>query len=104
MVAARCGTKMTVNRSAGATGARRFDAFDLAARGDSLAGEIDVSRRARVADRLAPAAASAPIAWQVAGAHDALNRPLLGLTIEGRLPLLCQRCLQPFEAPITQHS
>ena len=52
---------MTVRRSAGSTGAGRFDALDLAARGEVLAGEVDISRRPRVADRLAPNATSAPL-------------------------------------------
>lgn len=96
--------KMTVKRSAGSTSAGRFDALDLAARGEALTGKVDVSRRPRVADRLAPEAISAPIAWQITGARDALDRPMLAVTVEGNLPLVCQRCLQPFDAPIAQRS
>ncbi|TMH54645.1 MAG: DUF177 domain-containing protein [Betaproteobacteria bacterium] len=95
---------MTVKRSAGSTGAGRFDALDLAARGEVLAGEIDISRRPRVVDRLAPNTTSAPIAWQIAGARDALGRPMLAVSVEGDLPQECQRCLQPFDAPISQRS
>ena len=95
---------MTVKRSAGSTGAGRFDALDLAARGEVLAGEIDISRRPRVVDRLAPNTTSAPIAWQIAGARDALGRPMLAVSVEGDLPQECQRCLQPFDAPIAQRS
>jgi uncharacterized protein len=98
------GAKMTVKRSAGSTGAGRFDALDLAARGEVLAGKVDVSRRPRLADRLAPKTISAPIAWQIAGARDTLDRPMLAVTVEGNLPLACQRCLQPFDAPIAQRS
>jgi uncharacterized protein len=96
--------KMTVKRSAGSTGAGRFDALSLAAHGEALIGKVDVSRRPRVADRLAPETLSAPIAWRIAGAHDALNRPMLAVSVEGNLPLVCQRCLQPFDAPIAQRS
>ena len=85
-------------------GAGRFDAFDLAARGERLAGEVDVARRSRIVDRLAPMRASAPIVWQIVGGHDALARPLLTVTTEGSLPLECQRCLQPFDWALAQRS
>jgi DUF177 domain-containing protein len=93
-----------VNRGAGATGAGRFDAFDLAARGEQLAGEVDLMRRARVADRLAPMTAATPIAWKIAGGHDASGHPTLSVAIEGRLPLVCQRCLQPFDFAVAQQT
>ena len=96
--------KMTVNQNAGSKVGGRFDALDLATRGEALAGEVDLSRRPRVSDRLAPKTISAPIAWQIAGARDALGRPMLSVIIEGILPLVCQRCLQPFDAPVAQRS
>jgi uncharacterized protein len=85
-------------------GAGRFDAFDLAARGESIAGEVDVAGRTRIGDRLAPMPGPAPIAWQIVGGHDAVARPMLTVTIEGSLPLVCQRCLQPFAWAIAQRS
>jgi uncharacterized protein len=96
--------KMTVKQSAGSRGKGRFDALDLATRGEALGGEVDVSRRPRIADRLAPKTIPAPVSWQIAGARDALGRPMLVVTVEGNLPLVCQRCLQPFDAPIAQRS
>jgi uncharacterized protein len=93
-----------VKRSAGATRAGRFAAFDLAARGESLAGQIDATRRARLADRLAPTTLAAPIAWTIVGGHDPGGRPLLSVTIEGSLPLVCQRCLQPFDLHVAQQT
>jgi uncharacterized protein len=84
--------------------AGRFDAFDLAARGESIAGDVDAARRPRLADRLAPTTGSAPIAWQIVGGHDALARPMLTVTIEGSLPLVCQRCLRPFDWALAQRS
>jgi len=84
--------------------AGRFDAFDLAARGESIAGDVDAARRPRLADRLAPTTASAPIAWRIVGGHDALARPMLTVTIEGSLPLICQRCLRPFDWALAQRS
>ena len=93
-----------VSRKPGLSPAGRFDAFRLAAKGESLAGEIDASTLDRLADRLAPDAGPAPIAWRIDGEHDALRRPILCLTIEGSLPLVCQRCLQPLSAPIAQQT
>ena len=98
------GTETMVNRGPGLARAGRFDAFKLAAEGDSLAGEFDASTLARVVDRLAPNASAAPIAWRIGGDHDAFQRPMLSVTIEGSLLLECQRCLQPFAAPIEQHT
>ena len=96
--------KGTAGRSAGLTQSRRFDAFRLANRGEALAGEIDVAQRARVLDRLAQTAKAAMVSWRIDGGHDALDRPTLTLTVRGSLPLVCQRCLQPFDASIEQRS
>jgi uncharacterized protein len=82
----------------------RFDALGLAARGESFGGEVDVARRARIADRLAPTSHAAPIAWEITGGHDGVGRPTLKVTIEGSLPLVCQRCLQPFALPVAQQT
>src|SRR2546427_13149770 len=90
--------KMMVKPSAGSTVAGRFDALDLAARGEALASEVDLLRRPRVADRLAPKTISAPIAWHIAGARDALGRPTLAGAAEGNLPLACPRVLHAFAA------
>lgn len=93
-----------VKRSVRSTRVGRFDAFGLAARGESLGGEIDVTRQARIADRLAPKSGAVPIAWKIAGGRDGVARPTLTVTIEGSLPLVCQRCLQPFELPVAQQT
>jgi uncharacterized protein len=98
------GTETMVNRSAGSTRAGPFDAFGLAARAESLAGVLDVARRARIVDRLAPGSGAVPIAWKIAGGHDGIGRPTLTVTIEGSLPLVCQRCLQPLELPVAQQT
>lgn len=98
------GTRTMVNRSPGFTRAGRFDAFELAARGERLAGEIDVAQRERIADRLAPTSSAVPIAWEIAGGHDSVARPTLTVSIKGSLPVVCQRCLQPFELPVAQRT
>jgi uncharacterized protein len=92
----------TAGNSGSARG--RFDAFRLAARGEALAGEADMTRRARMRDRLAQAASAAKVSWRIEGGHDALGRPALTLTVQGNLPLECQRCLQPFDTAIEQRS
>ena len=33
-----------------------------------------------------------------------MSRPMLTLSIEGDVPLVCQRCLEPFAAPIAQRT
>jgi len=85
-------------------GAGRFDAFRLAARGGTLAGELDVSQDARLADRLAPNAGPTKVAWAIEGRRDALGRPMLQVTVQGKLAVVCQRCLQSFDACLSQRS
>jgi uncharacterized protein len=97
-------TEGTVHRRAGSASAERFDAFRLADRGDTLAGEIDVTRRERVADRLAQVADPVMVSWQIEGGHDALDRPALTLALQGNVTLVCQRCLQAFTAAIDTRS
>ena len=84
--------------------AERFDAFRLADRGETLAGEMDVARRARVADRLARTTGPVTVAWRIEGGHDALGRPALTVALQGNLPLVCQRCLQDFSAAVDTRS
>ena len=92
------------SRDPGLTRSGRFDAFRLAAKGNSLTGEIDASTLERVADHLASGAGPARIAWRIDGDHDPMQRPMLRVTVEGSLPLACQRCLQPFSLPIRQET
>lgn len=97
----------TGSKAGGRTGAAqpgRFDAFKLASRGETLAGEVDLARSARVADRLAAAVGAASVSWRIEGGHDLLGRPMLTLSVQGHLPLVCQRCLQPFDMAIEQCS
>jgi len=73
-----------------------FDALKLSASGESLSGEVDAADLPRVADRLAADAGAAKLAWRLTGCRDAQGRPALRLTLAGSVPLVCQRCLQPF--------
>jgi uncharacterized protein len=80
----------------------RFDALKLCASGESLAGVVDAADLPRVADRLASDAGAARIAWRLVGGIDGQRRPVLTLTLAGSVPLVCQRCLQPFAAIVDQ--
>jgi uncharacterized protein len=84
--------------------AGRFDAFRLAAHGETLAGELDAAQARRVADRLAPGAGPASVAWSIEGGRDGLGRPMLTVTVQGSLPVVCQRCLRTFDAVLNQRS
>jgi uncharacterized protein len=79
-----------------------FDALKLSASGESLTGEVDAAELPRVTDRLATDAGSAKLAWRLVGCRDGQGRPALTLTVAGSVPLVCQRCLQPFAAIVDQ--
>ena len=80
----------------------RFDAFKLSASEESLEGVVDAADLERVADRLATDAGAAKLAWRLVGCRDGQGRPALRLTLAGSVPLVCQRCLQPFAALVDQ--
>lgn len=80
----------------------RFDALKLSAAGESLEGVIDPADLPRIADRLATDAGAARLGWRLLGGRDAQARPALTLTLTGAVPLICQRCLQPFVAVVDQ--
>ncbi len=67
-----------------------------------MSGTLDAAALARVADRLAEG--DAPIAWRIAGAADALGRPAIEVSLEGSVPLECQRCLRTFSWPVAQRT
>jgi uncharacterized protein len=81
-----------------------FDALKLSASGESLTGEVDAAELPRVADRLATDAGTAKLAWRLVGCRDGQGRPALTLTLAGSVPLVCQRCLQPFAAIVDQNT
>jgi uncharacterized protein len=85
-------------------GSGSFDAFDVARRGASLAGTVDAAALPRAADRLAEVGDAAKVSWRIAGTADALGRPALEVSLDGTVPLVCQRCLQPFSWPVAQRT
>jgi uncharacterized protein len=88
-----------------------FDAFDVARRGATLSGTVDVASLPRVADVLAAEAGSpakeegsASVSWRITGTGDPQGRPALAIELSGSVPLECQRCMQPFQWPVEQHT
>ena len=81
-----------------------FDAFDVALRHARFSGKIDASTLPRVAPSLAPDGGAADVSWQIAGTVDALGRPALEISLDGVLPLVCQRCLSSFAWPVAQRT
>ena len=78
-----------------------FDAYDLVRRGATYAGKFDAASLPRTVDQLAPEG-SAEVSWRIAGLTDPSGRPALEVRVEGSVPLVCQRCLQPFVWPVAQ--
>jgi uncharacterized protein len=81
-----------------------FDAYDLVRRRASSAGKFDATSLPRVADQLAPEGGSAEIAWRISGIVDPSGRPALEVRVDGAVPLVCQRCLQPFDWRVAQRT
>ena len=82
----------------------RFDAFEVAAAVTDRAGVVAARGLPRAADQLAEGTGAAPIAWRISGGHDGMGRPLLTVRLDGTVPLVCQRCLQPFAATVAQQT
>ena len=92
------------NRTTDAGAYGRFDAFELSAGSDEIAGKTDARRLSRVADQLAAGIEPAPVTWRIGGGRDASSRPALVVQVEGAVPLVCQRCMQPFASPVSQQT
>jgi uncharacterized protein len=82
--------------------ATRFDAFKLVARGGELSGTIDPMRLPRLGGQVAEAGGS--IAWRIRGADDGHGRPALTVTVEGDVPVTCQRCLGTMRQRVAQET
>lgn len=93
----------------------RVDLRKLARTGQAIGGKIDVSASERLADRLADkpvdvadkpvdvadediagAGEHITLAYRITGGQDTHGWPTVTLVLEGVVPLVCQRCLQPF--------
>ena len=73
-------------------GGGSIDAFRLARKQAEVAGTLDLRAASRIADRLA-GDAPASVRWRIAGVADGAGRPALEVTLDGTVPLQCQRCL-----------
>jgi uncharacterized protein len=93
-----------VTRANARPGPVRFDAFRLAASGDCLSGTVDARQFQRVVDRLADVPGHAVVGWRIDGGDDPTGRPALTVTVDGSVPLVCQRCLKPFAWKVEQRT
>ena len=75
-----------------------IDSLEFARTGQQLSGSLPVSSFPRLEDVVAEKGGY--IAYEVAGASDARNRPMLRVRVHGTLALQCQRCLGPLEYPL----
>lgn len=97
---------MATGRPAGnqmAVAAQPFDAFAASERRLALRGSVDPHAFPRVAETLA-AGGRGEVEWCIAGAVDDVGRPALEVRLDGRVPLVCQRCLQSYGQPVTQRT
>jgi len=81
-----------------------FDAYDLVRRRASFAGKFDAASLPRAADQVAPEGGPAEVSWRISGIVDPSGRPALEVRVEGSVPLVCQRCLQPFGWRVAQQT
>jgi len=83
---------------------RQFNALKLAAAAGTPAGEIhgevDPYDLERLDDLVAEPGGQ--VRWSIQGSADKLGRPAIGVSIEGAVPLTCQRCLGPLAQPVAQ--
>ena len=95
-----------MKRDVGRQAPTRFDALKLAERGEKVAGEVESTGLPRLADCVVrpEGADHARIGWSIAGGRDAQGRPALTLDLDGRLFVLCQRCLRPLAIPVVQQT
>ena len=80
----------------------RFDAFKLVARGGELSGTIDPVLLPRLGEQVADEGGS--VAWRIRGGDDGQGRPALTVTVEGDVPVTCQRCLGTMRQPVAQET
>ena len=80
----------------------RLDAFRLALEHGVVEGSVDAHQLPRVDDLLAEGPAT--VAWRIEGTADTWGRPALSISLDGSVPVTCQRCLDDFEWPIDQRT
>lgn len=83
-------------------GGPSLEPLRMAARGEAQEGHVDARSLEAVADALAPGDEPVDVAWRIVGGRSAEGRPALAVHVEGAVPLVCQRCLAPFDWPLAQ--
>ena len=68
-----------------------FDSLEFARTKQELLGKVEVVRLSRLADSLF--AHTGSLGYRLTGDLDALQRPVVKVSVEGELHLECQRCL-----------
>ncbi len=79
-----------------------FDPFRMSGERGAIAGSLDVAHSDRLADRVAEG--TGIVTWRIEGTTDAAGRPALEISVSGRVPLECQRCLAVFDMPLDQRT
>ncbi|MDK2123826.1 YceD family protein [Chitinimonas sp. DQS-5] len=74
-----------------------FDNGEFARQGRKITGKLSVVDMPRVADSVEKVE---PFEFSLSGAMDRLQRPVLDLSLSGKVWLQCQRCLEPVDWPI----
>ena len=82
----------------------KVDPLRLVERNESLSGALDVRELEFAGESLAEGTEPVNVAWHIAGMRSDEGRPALALTLEGALPLTCQRCLEVFAWPLQQQT
>lgn len=84
------------------SGQAPIDALKLAREGGRLEGEVPLTDMPRLQDVVA--SASGAIRYRVQGAIDTKRRPVIDVSVEGRIALVCQRCLDQIAYPLQRTS
>jgi len=80
----------------------RIDAFKLAAQRGEVSGTVDPARLPRLEEQVAEEGGR--VHWRVRGGDDGQGRPALALTVEGEVPMTCQRCLCTMRQRVAQET
>src|SRR5256885_4202742 len=76
----------------------QIDLRKLAQAGQTINGELDLALCDRLADQLARD--TGRIAYRITGGQDTHGWPVASIALSGVVPLVCQRCLRPFDHPL----
>ncbi|MCC7218660.1 MAG: DUF177 domain-containing protein [Burkholderiales bacterium] len=79
-----------------------FDAWRLVRDRGVLEGTFAVAAGPRLAERVA--ADAGPVAWRIEGTTDGAGRPALAISIDGNVPVECQRCLGPLVLTVARRT